>query len=134
MGANIDYQYYPVGWSGNWENTINEIETVISSLREKAMLSDGFISFNRYKTVSSADYQRSDDPSDKGTIPYCLIEMVNMRVNKTLRIQKVYFTVTDMPTANTPEITAIRSEGTKNDAQSNSVSRTSRNGKIKQSS
>lgn len=129
MANHIDYQYYPVGWSGNWENTINEVESVITNLRENAMLSDGFISFNRYKTVSSADYQRSDEQADKTTIPYCLIEMVNMRANKTLRIQKVYFAVTDMPVVSTASL-----EEKSNDAQSNSVSRTSRNGKIKQSS
>lgn len=127
--ANTDYQYYPVGWSGNWENTIEQIESVISSLREAAMLSDGFVSFNRYKTVSSADYQRSDESADKHTIPYCVIETVNMRVNRTIRIQKVYFTITDMPIVSTASL-----EEKWNDAQPNSVSRTSRNGKIKQSS
>lgn len=127
--ANTDYQYYPVGWSGNWENTIEEIENVISSLREAAMLSNGFVSFNRYKTVSSADYQRSDESTDKSTIPYCIIETVNMRVNKTIRIQKVYFTITDMPIVSSASL-----EEKWNDAQPNSVSRTSRNGKIKQSS
>lgn len=127
--ANTDYQYYPVGWSGNWENTIEAIENVISSLREAAMLSNGFVSFNRYKTVSSADYQRSEESTDKSTIPYCIIETVNMRVNKTIRIQKVYFTITDMPIVSSASL-----EEKWNDAQPNSVSRTSRNGKIKQSS
>lgn len=127
--ANIDYQHYPVGWSGNWENTIEQVESVISSLREAAMLSDGFVSFNRYKTVSSADYQRSNEPADKHTIPYCVIETVNMRVNRTIRIQKVYFTITDMPIVSTASL-----EEKWNDAQPNSVSRTSRDGKIKQSS
>lgn len=127
--ANIDYQYYPIGWSGNWESTIEQIEGVISSLREAAMLSDGFVSFNRYKTVSSADYQRSEESSDKNTIPYCIIESVNMRVNRTIRIQKVYFTITDMPIVSTASL-----EEKWNDAQPNSVSRTSRNRKIEQSS
>ena len=129
MATNIDYQYYPVGWSGNWENTINQIESVISNLRETAMLSDGFISFNRYKTVSSADYQRTDAEEDKSTIPYCLIETVNKRANRTLRIQKVYFAITDMPNVSTVSL-----EEKCNDAQPNSVSRTSRNRKIEQSS
>lgn len=129
MATNIDYQYYPVGWSGNWENTISEAEDVISNLREKAMLSDGFISFNRYKTVSSADYHRSTEATDMTTIPYCLIEAINLRANRTLSIQKVYFTITDVPFVSTSNL-----EVANNDAQSNLVSRTSRNGKIKQGS
>lgn len=129
MATNVDFQYYQVGWTGNWESTITEVECAISNLRETAMLSDGFVSFNRYRTVSSADYQRSDETSDKTTIPYCLIETVNMRVNKTLRIEKVYFVITDVPLVST-----ISPEGRRYDAQPSSVSRNSRDGKIKQSS
>lgn len=128
MATNVDFQYYAIGWTGNWENTITEAESVISNLRETAMLSDGFVSFNRYRTVSSADYRRSSETLDQTTIPYCLIETVNLRVNKTLRIQKVFVVITDMPTVST---TAISSEEKRDDAQPSSVSRNSRDGKIK---
>lgn len=92
----VDVTYYPQSFSGNWENTITELETVIGAEEIKARQTYGFISFTRMKPVTSSDYSRSSDVSDHTTVPYTITKSVFKRPSGDITIKEIVFVVTGL--------------------------------------
>ena len=92
----VDVVYYPQMFSGNWEDTITELEQVIGAEEIKARQTYGFISFTRMKPVSSSDYSRSTEVSDHANVPYTIIKSVFQRPSGEITIKQIVFVVTGL--------------------------------------
>lgn len=95
----VDVTYYPQTFSGNWENTITELETVIGAEEIKARQTYGFISFTRMKPVTSSDYSRSSETLDHTTVPYTITKSVFQRPGGDITINVIVFVVTELGAA-----------------------------------
>lgn len=92
----VDVVYYPQSFSGNWEDTITQLESVICEEEIKARTTYGFVSFSRMKPVSSSDYSRSSEQTDHTTVPYTIVKSVFQRPSGEITIKEIVFVVTQL--------------------------------------
>lgn len=103
-----DFEHIQVPWNYSWSQTVQDVETILSTYETTARNTTGFVSWRRSAPITFSAYEKL---GESDTYPYCLINYVVVRPMGITKLHQYYVEVTGLPAT-------AKSKGKRHDTES----------------